>query len=183
MEGLTYHVLYSPEKTEKVNANYLCSDLKVHIRLRDYDHEEVISGVINKLTYLVTYLIQRGNLDRVDADKAIEKFVNNNADFDEVVRAIGYRIKVTKNYRKKGITNPLGSMGNGVCPMEDGYIYGNLAFFLCKLNLTLDEFLWNDAYEIVISKAKETNVYKKFLNKVSRKTSRKKKGIEYISLF
>ena len=77
---MNYKIIYTPNIDDGVQAldrdiNFLCADNKLHIRLRDYDKEEVIHGFIDKLTYVVTYLCQRVTRQDLLTNNIIEKFV------------------------------------------------------------------------------------------------------------
>ena len=195
---MTYKIVYNPELEDYTPAvakdiNFMCSDGRLHIRLRDYDHEEVIHGFINKLTYLVTYLFQRQIITDGLTNNIIEKFVKNDSDFIEVQEWLcnlfweyGKNLKglkISKNYRKikKDVETPLGSFLPGTCPLECGLRYGNIRFFEDSLRMfPMEEFLLNDAVEIVISKETVKESYSKFTNK---KKKVKKERLEYIPLF
>ena len=195
--ALIYKVVYTPNKDTKTLAidsdiNFLCSDKKLHIRLRDYDHEEVISGFINKLTYVITYLIQRCDVGTKSDDEIISNFVKNDTDFKNIdaflqqvfsSRGLDYRgIKISKSYRKvKTSKNTLGSFKEGTCYLEDNCKFGDFTFLTNSLGLDFVAFLLNDAVDLVITKDSLNNSYTKFVNKKLRKVNKNK--LEYIPLF
>lgn len=190
---LTYKIVYAPDaedytKVTDKDINFLCSDSKLHIRLRDYNTEEVIHGFINKLTYLITYLFQR-NINTND----IDNFVNNDSSIKQLnswLESLFYSLdknykglKILQNYRKIKLTQPTpcGGFSKGACPLMDGITYGDISFFNNKLTVVnLETFLLNDAIDLVITKDTSRDSYKKFTNKVKRV---KKNTLEYIPLF
>jgi len=192
---LTYKIVYSPNLDTHTNilktVDFTCSDGKLHLRLRDYDHEEVICGFINKLTYLVTYLFQRSANKNDLTTKTIEEVVKNDESFVALnswlksnFANIGKKykgLKITKNYRKISECNPSGSFVEGTCPLKNNTTYGDLDFFHQSLRgFGIENFLFNDAVELVISKVKVKDSYKKFHNKAKKS---KKETLEYIPLF
>mgnify|MGYP007002641117 CR=1 FL=1 len=46
------------EKLKELNKQIICYDHKVHIRFRDYDKEEYITGLENKLTFVYSLIAQ-----------------------------------------------------------------------------------------------------------------------------
>ena len=190
---LTYKIVYNPLMDLRISAldrniSFVCSDNKVHVRLRDYDHPEVISGFINKLTYLVTYLFQRSIdisiddfISKDDSFKALNDWLKANF----IAAGKKYKgLKISKNYRRisKEKANPLGSFEIGTCPLKNDITYGDLDFFHCSLiGLGIENFLFNDAIELHITKVKHIDSYKKFHNKELKKV--KKETLEYIPLF
>lgn len=192
---LTYKIVYTPNKDTKQSildnsVNFLCSDDKIHIRLRDYDHEEVIHGFIDKLTYAITYLFQRAVIQEPITNNIIEKVVNSDDSLkilnDWVVSLFkGCKgLKVSKNYRKikKNKETPLGSFLPGTCPLINDVSYGDIQFLNRAWNiLEFYDILLNDAIDIVITKDVSKSCYEKFTNKQVRKV--KKNKLEYIPLF
>lgn len=201
MNKLTYSVIYTPSLDDGKRANekgidFLCIDDKVHIRLRDYDRPESIKGFINKLTFLLTYLANASNNSaaELNPDEHISLFCDNSEDFRMIVNSLKRNleprfsgIKLTKAYRKKGRgpkAGPLGSMTVGTAPLIDGKLYGDLKYFLDSIRLSLDTYLFDDAYSIQIQPAAEGASYAKFANKLNRKVSRSRGdvGFEYVPL-
>lgn len=184
MKDLTYKLIYTPSNEsyyllEESDINFVCSDGKIHIRLRDYgDKEEVISGFINKLTYLVTYLVNymvNSNPERYNStDKLLEsstEIINNS-----IGRFIGLTIhndnykgiKISKNYRKVKHYDILGGIPTELCPYSNGKDKCSIDLFLRTFGINLHDYLFNDAYEVVICKNDKKSNYNKFLNKQSR---------------
>lgn len=196
---MNYKIVYNPMMDDHTSSldkgiNFLCSDGKLHIRLRDYDHEEVISGFINKLTYFVTYLFQRMPHPENVTNNIIEKFVKNDkslSEFDSWLQSvfllIGQKykgLKISRNYRKiqTSYSTPIGSFLPGSCPLKDGLTYGETTFFGDSLGMIpLEEFLLNESIDLVITKEVSKNNYTKFVNK--KKKVKKEKSLEYIPLF
>ena len=197
--ALVYKVVYTPNKDTKQNVldssvNFLCSDDKLHIRLRDYDHEEVISGFVNKLTYVITYLIQNYVAGNKSDEEVIDSFVKNDAAFCEISlwlneeftsRGVNYKgIKLSKSYRKvKKNSKSLGSFKEGTCYLEGGCKFASFENFALSLGIVnLGTFLLNDAIDLVIVKdTSKKSCYTKFTNKQVKKV--KKNKLEYIPLF
>ena len=202
MAKLIYKVVYTPSLddgygAEEKGINFLCSDGKIHIRLRDYDHEEVIHGFINKLTYLLTYEIKR--LEQVSTNgsdiisayqqgghyKELEDFIRNVLHEDNFTG-----IKISENYRRIKNYNKLGSFAKGTFPVKklegglETYVSTRSAFLGYLGDFTdLHTFLFNDAFEIVICKDNATNdTYSKFVKKETRKSKSSTKQLEYIPL-
>lgn len=164
-KNLTYKLIYTPSRdggvgVEETNINFLCTDKRLHIRLREYTEEEVISGFIAKLTYLITYLVNYTN-NTEESEVFINSIIENafhQSDFKGVKIYPCYRR--LKNYSKKGY------IPNTVCPVHiSGNNYCSLDYFLETFRLNLHEYLFNDAYEIVITKDETKNLYSKYLNK------------------
>ena len=185
-----YHSVFEKD------INFLCSDNTLHIRLREYDHEEVITGFINKLTYILTYLIQRNIIQGESADNIIKKFVKNDSDFLRINDELKYifnqnglpyaGITISKNYRKikQSVKYPLGNFKPGTCYLEDSCKFSDLLGLLTAFHISLSRFLEDDGYEIIICKDLDVKVkYKKFTNKQARKAKHKKKHLEYVPLF
>jgi hypothetical protein len=195
---MTYKIVYRPNAEDRIAAtskdiDFLCVDNKLHIRLRDYDHEEVIHGFVNKLTYVVTYLFQRAVVSGELTTNIFEKFVNSDTSLKnlsswlETVYEYNGKsfkgLKISENYRKikKSVATPLGSFMTGTCPLKDGITYGDIDFFASSLNfIPIEELILNDSLDIVISKDVVKDTYTKFTNK-SKKV--KKDKLEYIPLF
>lgn len=182
MEKLTYKLVYTPNKESfysvcESNINFLCADNKIHIRLRDYDKEEVISGFIGKLTYLVTYLVnyvEGANKDRFASDDDLLAWATSNINeyLGKLIRMDLHDdsfkgLKISKNFRRIKNYSKLGSIANGLCPYSHGQC--SLSSFIETMRISLYDFLFNDAYEVVIVKSKDKRVYQKYVNKKSIK--------------
>jgi len=201
MNKLTYSLVYTPSLDDGLGAddrdiNWLCSDRKIHIRLRDYTKPEVITGFVNKLTYLVTYLVNSGCTSSLESvrenpDSYLDTFCKNDEDFLRVVDLVKsslheprYQgIKVSKVYRKKKVNKPnsFGIISDGVLQVEDSYKLGNLSYFVESMRIPLHEFLFNDAYTVVLSNDPARSCYDKFVRKSFNKSSAKG-DLEYIPL-
>ena len=193
MKELTYKIVYTPSESFKTTrVNLLCADNKVHIRLREYDHEEVIHGFIEKLTYVITYLLSKYDCTEDTADIILKKFSENDFSFFAVNDAVigglfdCKGIKISKCYRKikQSRKNPLGKFTLGTCPSGADISIYKLKDEFRMLNIK--EFLFNDAIDIVITKKKPNkDSYSKFVKKESRvkKPKEVKKDLEVFSLF
>ena len=192
MKELTYKIVYSPSESFKsTRVNLLCADDKVHIRLREYDHEEVIHGFIEKLTYVITYLLSKYEYTEETADIILKKFSEKDWSFFEVNDAVtgglfGCKgIKISKCYRKikQAHKNLLGKFSLGTCPVSSNISISTLSDEFRMLSVK--EFLFNDAIDIVITKKKPNkDSYSKFIKKESRVKTPKsvKKDLEVFSL-
>jgi hypothetical protein len=186
MSGLTYSLVYSPGRGEgpvtESGIDFLCADGKVHVRLRDYDREETISGFVGKLTYLITYLANYAGgrdgsrfLSEDDAIRWVERKVNEEWELGDTLRA-GLRrgdfagVSIARNFRRVPGHSALGSMGKELCPYSSA---GECSerLFASALGISIGEFLFDDAYEISIHRKREPHPYSKYLNKARRKTA------------
>lgn len=200
MAKLSYSITYTPSLeglgAEEKGIDFLCVDGKIHVRLRDYDHPETIRGFVDKLTFVVTYLInaESGSMGDMTAEGFISEFCSHSADFTSLSQAVGsllheprYKgIQVSKAYRKKNkgpTAGPLGSISKGAAPLVDGSLYGDLAYFLEEMRLDLYSFLFDDAYSIQIQERAEEASYAKFANKLNRKVLKSRGDFEYVSLW
>ena len=199
MNNLTYKVVYTPSLdsgfgAEEKNINFLCSDGKIHVRLRDYDHEEVVHGFIDKLTYLLTYCINDMASRTINSAEEVFKIfsdietINIESYLKSILHEPNFKgIKLFKNYRKVKGHGILGSFSKGTCPTiknEQGLDILDYPTFLEILGIgNLYTFLFNDAYDIFICKEKKSkDSYRKFLNKTKKPLQTKKKTLEYVSL-
>ena len=187
---LTYKYVFSPNevKSDLLDINFLCHDNKVHIRLRDYSKAEVLKGFEAKLTYLITYLFNYTFLPkfvgRSDVKALLKNFNSKSEEMKELNEALRpymqeefKGIKVSANYRKKSTFSPFGTLEPDFCPtLKDGKLITStgLKFFLKSFNTTLQDFLFNDAYEVVLVVEKQKTLYNKFKNKQERKKTRGK---------
>lgn len=197
---LTYQLTYTPEKDVENNIDFLCFDNKIHIRLRDYEREEVVSGFINKLTYLLTYLVNYSWANKIvsapNSNAIISSFLSQNEDAELIIRTISNKImdkkfkgiSITTNYRRTKC-NPLGSISKDLLPKNTSgevSFSGDLSLFLNKLHISLADYLFNDGYELVLHKDSFKTPYTKFHKKAAKKVikeSKKEKEIEYVSLW
>lgn len=186
-DELTYKLTYTPSTdtgygAEEKNINFLCSDNKLHVRLREYDCETVIHGFIDKLTYLVTYLVNYVDFNSFVENKNIEfyeKEVNKilSEYIEHLLHDVNYRgIKILPCYRKIKQHKDLGFIPYNLCPYSNGSEKCSLHFFLQTLNTNIYDFLFNDSYEVVITKKENrSSVYSKFIKKAMTKTKNKQK--------
>lgn len=199
MGKLTYSIYYTPnnKKSDFEDSNYVCSDKKVHIRFSDYNSEQIIAGFEKKLTYLFTYLINYSYLPNVINQSNIRDLIENFSRMSDILTInniimnhISLRdfkgFKVRANYKKKDC-KPFGEITPEVFPVEwidDTAVKGSLDIFLSKLKISLDDYLFNDSYVIIIREDKYINFNKKFINKLNRKSERKKaKDFDLVELW
>lgn len=185
---LTYKYVFSPKESESdsFDVDFLCHDHKVHVRLREYRKTEVLRGFEAKLTYLVTYLFNysfRPKFVGQPSPEALLKGFNTKSDtlleLSEAIRPYmpnQFRgIKVAAGYRRK--TNAaFGFLDPETCPSsKEGQLVTTtgLQFFLSTFHTNVVDYLFNDAYEVVLMVDKKKPLYTKFKKKQERKDSRK----------
>lgn len=99
-----YQDLANNTKNKNLNM-YLCKDNKIHIRLKQYNKKEKISGFEQKLTFLITFILQdeilsqtnlylsqlkenKNNSSGIEWDDFITMFINNSANIKELDRLL-----------------------------------------------------------------------------------------------
>lgn len=184
--NLTCMICYAPNiACETTNFNYLCFDDKVHLRFRDFNSEMIISGFEKKLGYLLSYLMNYSYLPSVlniyDKETLIETFLKSN-DVINIYNSISKNIFNNKfkgiqlklNYRK-GPCEGFGAVTSSCFPRRvvDGVEQvGNLSTFLSAFNISLDSYLFDDRYTVLIVENKSKNPNKKFINKEIKRQER-----------
>ena len=193
--SLTYSVVYTPvnKDWELNHPKYTCHDNKIHIRFKDYNSPQIISGFEEKLTYLLSYLLHYNFQPQVLMCKSNEQIMNlflKDNDVQEINLVIRdftndnkYKgLKLLKNYNKKDTVEFFGKTDINCFPVNkdgDGVTkIGSLELFLNNLGkISLVNYLFNDNYKIYIHKLKSEKT-----NKFERKQLRKIKPIEKIEL-
>lgn len=181
---LTYSIYYTPsyDLKEHNDINYICSDNKIHIRFRDYNKEEIISGFEKKLTYLLTYLMNYSYLPKTVGNYDTKVLMDNFLKTDDVLEILnsistyisakvfkGFKLKA--NYKRSECL-PFGCIDQDCFPLncnDNIYETGSLKDFLEKLKINLTEYLFNDSYMIIIRENKGKTVNNKFINKQNKK--------------
>lgn len=196
MSKLTYCLVFNPNMVvdkDFNNVNFLCIDKKIHIRLRDFNHPEVIHGFINKLTYLMTYLVNTWPYSgSFDAKEFLTSFESGDAEFEKVNKFIEYILKDTDfkgiklfpAYRRKHVDpqHPFGTLAEGTYPVYSNFGLGDVNFFLDTLGINLFKFLFDDRYEIVIKEVSDIDTcYSKFTNKEIKSSTTS--HFEYVDLW
>ena len=181
-------------------TNYLCWDNKIHIRFRDYNSNQTIKGFEGKLTYLLSYLMNYGYLPKVleknnfkECDlikdflntKAIITLCNNIRLFAMEDNFKG--LKLSKNYKKDTDVIYFGKTDINCFPINDGSLEIrkdiSLNSFLESFgNISLIEYLFNDAYSVVISEYKEDKK-NKFIKKEERKLLKETSKENFVELW
>lgn len=184
---LTYSLVYTPDFPRTAAFNPICSDKKIHIRLRDFDKPQIIKGFERKLAYLITYLINYGDLSLVSMlnlcdQKTILKAFLENEDMKQLYRTIKYEKQidfksfVVKANYKKSEHVAFGNVLRSVFPITYDKFgapkEGSLKTFLEKLKLTLLEYLFDDSYSIIIHKVSTQELNAKYINKENRKVNK-----------
>lgn len=180
---LTYSIYYTPnaDNADEV-INYICFDNKVHVRFRDFNSEMLVIGFEKKLSYLLTYLMNYSYLPKVigvyDNATLIDTFLKS-SDVATIYSSISNNtcgktfkgIRLKPNY-KKSACEPFGSVNPRCFPAKvvDGVIQiGDLHTFLSTLKISLDEYLFNDSYVIILHEDKKVDINKKFINRQNKK--------------
>lgn len=183
---LTYSIYYTPSADiDDGVINYICFDNKVHVRFRDFNSEMLIVGFEKKLSYLLTYLMNYSYLPKVigvyDDKTLIDTFLKS-SDVAAIYSSISNNscgktfkgIRLKPNYRKNDC-QPFGKVDIKCFPIKivDGIIQtGDLNTFLSTLKISLDEYLFNDSYMIILREDKKLDINKKFINRENKKQSR-----------
>lgn len=178
-------ICYIPEEMPQNNLNFICSDNKVHIRFRDFDSPCVIAGFEQKLTYLISYLMNysftKSTLYMYDHNQLIEGFLKSKdvAEINACIRAEScntkYKgIKLRKKYCKvhDDSYSAFGNVNLACFPIhtEESIVKtGDLNFFLSAFRISLRDYLFNDNYIIIIDEIKTSEINKKFINKMTKK--------------
>ena len=183
---LTWNVIYNyiPNYSDNWVWNYpkyTCYDNKVHIRLRDFNSNQVIKGFEAKLTYLLAYILHFNLLsDKEYKTKNIIRILQDLSETEEVEKIklcirkftndSNFKgLKISKNYNKGNLID-LGEVDNNCFPVSSSD--NSIENFLSKLHInTLSEYLFNDSYKIVIKEEKQLKD-----NKFTRKQLKKLKN-------
>lgn len=180
-------ICYIPNESRDNDINFICSDNKVHVRFKDYKKAAVIAGFEQKLTYLITYLMNysylQSTLVSYDADKLIKGFLLSD-DVDTInacirdascstkYRGLKLRKRVMLDEENKANYKPFGDVKLECFPTffeNEIAKAGNLNFFLSSFRISLRDYLFNDNYIIIIDDIDTTGINKKFINKMIRK--------------
>lgn len=167
---------------------YICFDNKIHIRLKDFNKEELIIGFEKKLTYLLSYLINYSYIPKLVGNYT-DKDVLRSFLLDETVakiiafigsciedKSVAYEgILLKPNYKKdKKALKYFGDTDIRFFPLEiknNVMEAGSLDFFLQAFNIDLYSYLFDDAYAIWLHE-KELKPTKKFDSRKLRKLNR-----------
>lgn len=181
--NLDFSLCYTPSIKTDTSINYVCSDRKIHVRFRDYTKEQVISGFEKKLTYLITYLINFSSTNKlfgICSTKIIIDNLSESEDIKTLYNCLKYEKQIdfkcfrfTPNYKKTDC-HDFGELDLGAFPLNydsNGVLLeGSLNAFLSNLKISLLDYLFNDAYSIMIHKKINKEVNKKFIDKENRKS-------------
>lgn len=196
-KDLTYSIYYTPNSDiENQVINYICFDSKVHVRFRDFNSEMLIVGFEKKLSYLLTYLMNYSYLPKVigiyDQATLIETFLKS-SDVAAIYASISNNscgkvfkgIKLKPNYRKVDC-EPFGAVDVKCFPIKliDGIAQvGDLNTFLSTLRISLDEYLFNDSYVIILRQDRKIDINKKFINRQNKKELRLSSNFDIAQLW
>lgn len=164
---------YNPNKNfNNQEFSPLCYDKKVHIRLDDFDTDKIVYGFENKLAYLLTYLLNYAitpftndfnvaleSFEKLHLSIAIDKCIKNRfPTYDGLLISPNYKKLSYKSMGKLPIHYTINYNG-----------YGSLDLFLSELNISLDNYLFNDNYYLILTTFNTPDVYSKYTNKQLRK--------------
>lgn len=183
---MTPVICYIPNKNDSENINYICSDHKIHIRFRDYNQRAYIAGFEQKLTYLISYLMNYSYLPQVinmqSSDKLVKDFLNsadiltiNNCIKNKAISSKYKGLKVKSKYTRN-MTNSYKCFGDvkaecfPVFLENDILKASNLEYFLSSFKISLSDYLFNDNYIIIITDINTSGINKKFINRMHKKT-------------
>lgn len=193
---LTYSLNYTPSFKTNSEINFICSDNKIHVRLDNFYTEITIEGFEKKLTYLLTYLINYSYLPKVigveKESLLIETFLKT-SDISAINEAIRKHfnfdnfkgLNLRKNYKKLNC-NTFGLTDSNCFPLlyeENITQAGDLNTFLSILNISLDEYLFNDSYSIIIHEVSNKDMNKKFTQKQQRKINKSIQQNSFVELW
>ena len=177
---------------EDVIVNYLCKDNYMHIRLKEFGNQKaVITGLEQKLTFLVTYLINSVCYNYVDKD--LIRQAEDKSSFKDIWNICIGKFLISKEFRT--ILNELKSRyseckGVKILPAyskTSNYVDAFSAFgevhnltlnisqqpldeFLEFLDISLDEYLFNEHIYLVVDEEQEIK-NQKFIKKYEVKKS------------
>lgn len=194
---LTYSIYYTPSHdVEDAVINYICFDNKVHVRFRDFNSEMLIIGFEKKLSYLLTYLMNYSYLPKVigmyDENTLINTFLKS-SDIASIYSSISKNtcgkvfkgIKLKPNYRKSEC-KPFGDVDFNCFPIKlvDGLAQvSDLQTFLSTLKVSLDEYLFNDSYVVILREDKKIDINRKFINRQIKKQSNSSNDFDITELW
>lgn len=191
--NLTYSLIYTPSLENTKYLDFICFDNKIHFRFKDFNKEQRIIGFEKKLTYLMCYLFNFEFVDNINlsTNENLKKFykMDDVIEIYEIIRETllnpkfkGFKAYI--NYKRFNKTAYFGELDKDCFPLlkdEGVYKKGSLKTFLNLLNIDLKNYLFNDAYSILIHKNKNEVINEKFINKQNKKESNK--TLEYEQLW
>lgn len=183
---------------EIITYDPVCSDNQIHIRFKDYSNVKMIKGFEQKLTFLLTYLATKSiniysSKDYTSVDKELKSddyisfiwdkytlLLKNTCAYSTILDEIRRKlinfeldIKFSPLYRrnkKVSTWEQFGVVDKQLCYNYQSLDVTNLTFFLNKLGITLENYLFNDGYYITFVSDSVDDIYHKFNNKALRKT-------------
>jgi len=156
---LTFSLIWTPSIEPNSNAKYTCSDNKVHIRLRDFNKPQIISGFEDKLAYLISFIFF-SEKDKTLKDLLSSMYLEDiNVVLENyIVNKTGYKykgLKIKENYSRKDKHNIYGKIDINCFPFSELENCNYLDYFQQRFKINLYDFLFNDAYKIMIHKKQE----------------------------
>lgn len=187
---INYSLIFTNNREEgsaEINK-YLCFDNKIHIRLRDFNKEEVLTGFEKKFTYLLSYLINylyipklvgkysdKEILESFLLDETVEQIIDfiRSCIYDSGIQYSGLLLKL--NYKKdKNKYKAFGDTDAKFFPLQvknNVTEAGSFEFFLTTFNLDLYNYLFNDDYAIWLHE-KDLKPNKKFETRKLKKINK-----------
>lgn len=173
---MAYSVIYSPDIISfDDKVKFIYSDKKVHFRFRDFNKNEHVQGFEKKLIYLMEYLFNfcympsfRSN-SPVTKEEILLNFLQSK-DVKDLERIISKFIPDIKfkglkayfNYNKQEDLKPFGDVKDAYFPVKGE---NSLKAFQIKMRVSIEDFLFNNQYSIVLHNGYRKDVNKKFKNK------------------
>jgi len=175
MNTLTYSLIYTPKTSTNYKAKYVCSDCKVHIRLKDFNSPQIIRGFEAKLTYLISYIFHSNQCSNIeDFMKLNDVWILNSQLGEKLVLLNDYKykgLKILKNYNKQDYINEYGEIDLDCFPVLNK---NSLKTFINTFKITdIISFLLDDSYQIIIHKQREIreNKFNRKQTKIQNKKS------------
>lgn len=187
-------------KDTSLQNNYdpTCFDKNIHIRLRNYKEDDVISGLEDKLSFVLSYFIQKFiksfpsySIDfniKDDSEatknyifsKYINEFKQSNI-YREIVSqlqtVIDFKDIVIKPlYSKKFTTTKVSQFGNLTEVIGDNFLGNNLSEFISLVRCeSIKGFLNVNSLSLMITEYSEEDPNEKYISKNTRKIEKELK--------
>lgn len=173
---MAYSLVYSPETNAfEDDVKFICSDKRVHFRFRDFNKNEHIQGFERKLIYLMEYLFNfcyRPSFEvntPVSKEEILDGFLKSK-DVKQVETVISKFIPDIKfkglraffNYNKQENLKPFGEVNKTYFPTKGK---NSLLQFQKTLRVSIEDFLFNNQYSLILNDGYKKDINKKFKNK------------------
>lgn len=186
-------------KENKWDYNPVCHDDKIHIRLKHFNSNKMIIGFEDKLTFLLVFLLKNylkslQGKPEYEVDMRIKghsgdifsKYVGKFKSTDEfriLLEILSNKfidcrdVRITEVYTRKSqltLDDLFGHINSTLVSNETNI--NNLSSFTKALDISLQDYLFNDDFILLISNFKFKNPNTKFENKVTRKVEKRLKN-------